>query len=74
MCEWAVYVALHVPDVSFWPGLRNHLVQELLTAHCPEWRADMSKLEFLKGQLRIPKVTRSKKYTGLPSQSARICF
>ncbi|GAX81271.1 hypothetical protein CEUSTIGMA_g8703.t1 [Chlamydomonas eustigma] len=55
MCEWAVYVALHVPDVLFWPGLRSHLVQELLTAHCPEWRTDASKLKFLTERLGIPK-------------------
>ena len=57
MCEWAVYVALHVPDnVVSWPGLRGHLVRELLAAHCPEWRADAAKLTFLKGPLGLPQV------------------
>ena len=25
--EWQVYVALHTPDLSSWPGLRSHLVR-----------------------------------------------
>ena len=52
MSEWAVYVALHLPGV----GLRAVMVKELLSAHCPEWRSDDTKLEFLRGRLGLPQV------------------
>ena len=57
MSEWALYVALHLPDDwASWPGLRTSVVMELLVAHCPEWRADGEKLEFLRGQLGLNQV------------------
>ena len=67
MSEWAVYVAMHLPEEGATAaaagmgrgagdGLRTGLVKELLTATCPEWRSDVAKEQFLRGQLGLPQV------------------
>ncbi len=43
LCEWAVYAALHVPDLpQLGPAgaVRRRLVRELLAATAPEWMED----------------------------------
>lgn len=49
LCEWAVYVALHIDDA----GLRERSVRELLDRHCEEWAGDEQK-EALLEELNIP--------------------
>jgi Nuclear protein 96 len=48
--EWAVYVALHLPDAF----QRTRTVEQLLARHAPVWAADASKYTFLVEQLKIP--------------------
>lgn len=48
--EWAVYVALHLPDAF----QRARTVEQLLTRHASEWAADAGKHEFLLQRLQIP--------------------
>lgn len=69
LCEWAAYVALHLPDVipccpsSLCRGsndqplggaVRTRLVTEILVEGCQEWVKDESKRSFLAGVLKIP--------------------
>lgn len=48
--QWAVYVALHLPDAF----QRVRTVEQLLTRHAAEWTADAGKREFLLQRLHIP--------------------
>jgi nuclear pore complex protein Nup98-Nup96 len=48
--EWAVYIALHLPDDI----QRAHTVEQLLARHAPEWAADAQKRSFLLQRLQIP--------------------
>lgn len=48
--EWAVYVALHLPDAF----QRTRTVEQLLARHASVWAADASKYTFLVEQLQIP--------------------
>lgn len=48
--EWAVYVALHLPDAF----QRARTTTALLMQHAPEWAADAGKREFLLQRLGIP--------------------
>jgi Nuclear protein 96 len=48
--EWAVYVALHLPDAF----QRTRTVEQLLARHAPEWAADASKCKFLLQRLQLP--------------------
>lgn len=57
LCQWAVYVALHVPDLPGWPGVRRHLVEGLLMQSCEEWAKDQDKRSFLTNVLRLPEVS-----------------
>jgi nuclear pore complex protein Nup98-Nup96 len=50
LCEWAIYVALHIED----EGLREQSVKELLERHCKEWSEDEEKGAFLSEGLNIP--------------------
>lgn len=43
MCEWAVYVALQLPDTPAAPNLRSATVAELLAGSVPEWLGDAAK-------------------------------
>ena len=69
LCEWAVYVALHLPDIipscpsSLSHGsddqpsggaVRTRLVREILVEGCQEWVRDQGKRSFLLGVLGIP--------------------
>lgn len=48
--EWAVYVALHLPDAF----QRTRTVEQLLARHAPVWAADAGKYRFLVEQLQLP--------------------
>lgn len=48
--EWAVYVALHLPDAF----QRARTITALLMQHAPEWAADAGKRDFLLQRLGIP--------------------
>lgn len=54
--EWALYVALHLPDGS--PGdrglVRDDLVLQLLHRHAPLWAASEQKQDFLTSTLGLP--------------------
>lgn len=50
LCEWAVYVAMHVPGA----GARRRLVSELLERHCGEWAGDLGREAFLVKELGVP--------------------
>ncbi|KAF5830158.1 hypothetical protein DUNSADRAFT_14956 [Dunaliella salina] len=64
MPEWAIYVAMHLPDSApAWqaaghkPGshsLRWHVVRELLVRSAPEWAGDGTKEAFLCDTLGVP--------------------
>jgi hypothetical protein len=55
--EWALYVALHVPDCAAAEGrgVRDRLVRELLLRHAPALAASPAKQAFLLERLRIPR-------------------
>lgn len=50
LCEWCVYVALHLPE----DGVRQKVVQQLLLQRVPEWADDEAKLSFLRDTLQLP--------------------
>lgn len=54
--EWAVYVALHLPEHASpeWPDLREGLVRDLITMHAPAWESNPDKRAFLRDTLGIP--------------------
>ncbi|EFJ45238.1 hypothetical protein VOLCADRAFT_94425 [Volvox carteri f. nagariensis] len=55
LCEWAVFVALTIPDLEEGgPAVRQRVVQELLALTVPEWAGDSSRELFLEGTLSVP--------------------
>ena len=54
--EWALYVALHLPDGADVLGgsARDDLVLQLLHRHAPVWAASQEKQEFLVKALGLP--------------------
>ena len=54
--QWAVYVALHLPDHPQQPycGLREQLVRELVCRHAAVWAQDAGQRSFLTETLQLP--------------------
>ena len=53
--EWALYVALHLPDSEErTSSARDELVLQLLHRHAPVWAASKQKQEFLTSTLGLP--------------------
>ena len=52
--EWALYVALHLPDGPEEGSERNSLLLELLHRHAPVWAASQAKQEFITRALGLP--------------------
>ena len=52
--EWALYVALHLPDGSEEGCARDALLLELLHRHAPVWAASQAKQDFITRALGLP--------------------
>ena len=52
--EWALYVALHLPDGPEQGSARNALLLELLHRHAPVWAASQAKRDFINRALGLP--------------------
>ena len=53
--EWALYVALHLPDSEGrMSSARDELVLQLLHRHAPVWAASKQKQEYLTSTLGLP--------------------
>ncbi|GLC36634.1 hypothetical protein PLESTM_000483300 [Pleodorina starrii] len=62
LCEWAVFVALTIPDLprgggggdGGGPAVRRRVVRELLAMSVPEWSTDSAREAFLSDSLHVP--------------------
>ena len=52
--EWALYVALHLPDGPQEGPVRDSLLLELLHRHAPVWAASQAKRDFITLALGLP--------------------
>ena len=52
--EWALYVALHLPDGPEEGSARDSLLLELLHRHAPVWAASQVKRDFITRALGLP--------------------
>ena len=52
--EWALYVALHLPDDPEGGPARDSLLLELLHRHAPVWAASQAKRGFITSALGLP--------------------
>ncbi|GFR44482.1 hypothetical protein Agub_g5745, partial [Astrephomene gubernaculifera] len=56
LCEWALFVALTLPDLPSAGGaaVRRRVVRELLALTAPEWMGDSAREAFLTSTLQLP--------------------